>query len=340
MNRKKYIENDRIYLAECIKSDYKILYDSWHDNDTVWGYNYKLPYSFDEYCEKHKNAENWGAAIIRHEDNEIIGRIGLSAGLPDLTITVFKPHIKQGYGTMAFMLGVKYCFEELKLDKVYAGCFKDNIPSKKMIERCGFKPNPEGNEIEPHIFTGEDRLQLDFVIEKPDFESIKYKMITIRKTEEKDIGLIMSCLKDKSEDFLRQCGYGYGRFFTFPLTAEQIILFQQSRSEESLFFTILNGSIIIGSFELIVKKSEDKCTVARFLIYDEYRSKGYGTYSLKLLTEYAFNKLMLQSVTLGVFDFNESALKCYKKAGFVEINRVEIENWIRIDMEIKKEQKF
>ena len=167
MNRKKYIENDVIYLAEYIESDCKILYDSWHEYDTIWGYNYKLPYSFDEYCEMRQNAENWGAVIMRHKDNEIIGRIGLSVGLPDLTITVFKSYINQGYGTMTFMLGVKYCFEVLKLDKIYAGCFEDNTPSKKMIEKCGFKPNPEGNDIESHIFSGEDRLQLDFVIANP-----------------------------------------------------------------------------------------------------------------------------------------------------------------------------
>ena len=85
--------------------------------------------------------------------------------MPDLSITIFKPYISQKYGTMAFSLGVKYCFEVLNLEKLYAGCFEDNIAAKKMIKHCGFKPNPDGNEIEPHLFTGEDRLQLDFVME-------------------------------------------------------------------------------------------------------------------------------------------------------------------------------
>ena len=167
MNRKKYIENDVLYLAEVVKSDYKILYDSWNDEDTIWGYNYKLPYTFEEYCQNIDKAENWGAVIIRHEDSKVIGRIGLSAGLHDLTITIFKPYRNQNYGTTAFLLGVKYCFEVLNLDKVYAGSYEENIVSRKMIERCGFKPNPDGNDIDPHIFTREDRLQLDFIIENP-----------------------------------------------------------------------------------------------------------------------------------------------------------------------------
>ena len=172
MDRKKYIENDVICLAECFESDNKILYESWNENDTVWGYNWKMPYSFDEYRNIFKNDNNsdkwrWGAVIIRLKDNEIIGRIGISAGLPDLTITIFKPYRNQRYGIMAFSLGVRFCFEVLKLEKIYAGCYEDNISSRKMIEQCGFKRNPEGDDIEPHIFTGEDRLQLDFVIENP-----------------------------------------------------------------------------------------------------------------------------------------------------------------------------
>lgn len=158
-------------------------------------------------------------------------------------------------------------------------------------------------------------------------------MTTIRETTEKDIEFIASCLKDKPEKFINQCGYGK-RFFNAPVTADQISAFQQSRSGNSMFFTLLNDDVMVGSFELIIYKDKSQCTVARFLISDEYRFKGFGTEALKLVTNYAFEELKLKTVTLGVFDFNESALKCYKKAGFVEINRVNIEDWIRIDMEI------
>jgi len=172
MDRKKYIENDVLCLAECLEADNKILYESWNEHETIWGYNWKIPHSFDEYCTNFKNDNSsnswsWGAVIMRLEDNAVIGRIGLSAGLPDLTITIFKAYRNQQYGTMAFLLGVRYCFEILKLDKIYAGCFEDNIASRKMIEQCGFKRNPEGDDIEGHIFTDEDRLQLDFMIENP-----------------------------------------------------------------------------------------------------------------------------------------------------------------------------
>jgi RimJ/RimL family protein N-acetyltransferase len=158
-------------------------------------------------------------------------------------------------------------------------------------------------------------------------------MVTIRKTEENDNEFIVSCLANKLETFINQCGYGK-RFFITPITSGQISAFQKARSDNSLFFTILNDGVTVGSLELIISKNEEKCKVARFLISDQYRFKGYGTDTLRLLKEYAFNELNLKKITLGVFYFNESALKCYKKAGFIETERVKIEDWIRIDMEI------
>ena len=65
---------------------------------------------------------------------------------------------------MTFSLGVKYRFETLKLDKIFAGCYADNIASMKMLERCGFQPHPEGNQNEKQYLTGENIIQYDFVI--------------------------------------------------------------------------------------------------------------------------------------------------------------------------------
>ncbi len=49
--------------------------------------------------------------------------------------------------------------------------------------------------------------------------------------------------------------------------------------------------------------------------------KGYGQDAIRLLLDYGFNLLNLNSVMLGVFAFNERALHCYKHVGFREIGR-------------------
>ena len=48
----------------------------------------------------------------------------------------------------------------------------------------------------------------------------------------------------------------------------------------------------------------------------EYWGKGYGTQALKLLIEFAFNKINLHMLYLEVFSYNKGAIKTYEKLGF------------------------
>ncbi len=58
-----------------------------------------------------------------------------------------------------------------------------------------------------------------------------------------------------------------------------------------------------------------------FLGETKYFRKGYGTEITKLVVEYGFNRLNLESIYLGVNDKNEAAIKVYKNAGFVPDGR-------------------
>ncbi|NLN14306.1 MAG: GNAT family N-acetyltransferase [Tissierellia bacterium] len=44
--------------------------------------------------------------------------------------------------------------------------------------------------------------------------------------------------------------------------------------------------------------------------------KGYGTEAIKLIQDFAFNKLNLNKLELNVLSFNERARRCYEKCGF------------------------
>ncbi len=52
-----------------------------------------------------------------------------------------------------------------------------------------------------------------------------------------------------------------------------------------------------------------------------YWVKGYGREAVKLLLDYGFNLLNLNSIMLGVFSFNQRAIRSYQKIGFKEIGR-------------------
>ena len=177
--RKIFAKNDILSLAENLPEDNLDLYNGWLDEEVQRGYNYKFEKTFDEWLTQNIERENFhftsNCAIILNENNELIGSIGISM-YPDepndMSIRIFKPYRNQGFGTMAFKLGAKYCFDVLGLEKIYAGCYPDNIRSMKMLEKCGFITHPEGNISEKHYITGESITQLDFVLTRKNYNKM------------------------------------------------------------------------------------------------------------------------------------------------------------------------
>ena len=80
------------------------------------------------------------------------------------------------------------------------------------------------------------------------------------------------------------------------------------------------------------------------IVDDSKRGKGYGKGMILLALKYAFEILGVQKVTIGVFENNPSAYKCYKAVGFKEaiveedvIEEVKGEKWKIIELEITEE---
>ena len=168
MNRKIYIATQELSLVEyCPHMDDKSHYECWQDPTTQDGYNYKMCDSLEEFCER-PTRSRWLAVILRKEDNQPLGIVSLSpeGSPPDLAIMLYKPYRGQGYGTNAFSLASKYCFEAFGFDSLYAGCYETNEISRKMLKACGFVPNPDGDSHETHYITGKPIIQHDYVLYK------------------------------------------------------------------------------------------------------------------------------------------------------------------------------
>ena len=165
MMRNTYIEDDTISLVEYVAQlDDMDRYRCWQDEGTQRGYNYRMAESFEEFAQG-GGKSRFIATIKRKSDGVCVGSIFVSPEdtLPDLAIMIYPQHRGKGYGTSAFSLGANYCFDELGLERIYAGCYPDNAASLAMLSRCGFVPHPEGNSSEKHFLTGEDIVQWDFV---------------------------------------------------------------------------------------------------------------------------------------------------------------------------------
>jgi len=79
---------------------------------------------------------------------------------------------------------------------------------------------------------------------------------------------------------------------------------------------------VIGRCLLFGMNPVDRSAMLGIFIGDkDYWSQGYGTEACRLLLDYAFNLLNLHSVMLGVFSFNQRAIRAYEKVGFKQIGR-------------------
>jgi RimJ/RimL family protein N-acetyltransferase len=120
---------------------------------------------------------------------------------------------------------------------------------------------------------------------------------------------------------------------TIPLGDEAYTPFSYEKSQEIVKEIIRQQQHIFS----IVDRETDKL-IGRCLLFNldwinrnamlgivigekAYWSNGYGQDAITLLLEYAFNLLNLNSVMLGVMEFNQRAIQCYKKVGFKEIGR-------------------
>ncbi|AHH45887.1 aminoglycoside 6-adenylyltransferase [Francisella tularensis subsp. holarctica PHIT-FT049] len=113
-------------------------------------------------------------------------------------------------------------------------------------------------------------------------------------------------------------------------------------TKSNLLFNVLDDEDkSVGHCQIIrLDQANKKASIGRLLIYEEYRAKGLGKLMIKKLLEFA-KSIGLQNISLRVFDFNNSAIKCYETIGFektieeyIDIPSLK-EKWKIISMEIE-----
>ncbi|PEL92705.1 GNAT family N-acetyltransferase [Bacillus wiedmannii] len=120
-----------------------------------------------------------------------------------------------------------------------------------------------------------------------------------------------------SEEFLIQWS---GNAFTYPLNEQQLEKYTESAN--TLAFKIMDeetkaviGHISLGQIDNINKSAR----IGKVLVGNtKMRGRSIGKHMMKVVLCIAFDELKLHRVTLGVYDFNKSAISCYEKIGFVK----------------------
>ncbi len=112
-----------------------------------------------------------------------------------------------------------------------------------------------------------------------------------------------------------------GHALVWPITQKQFRahLRESQGQPPSLYpFALLNRGRVAGYCELSNhQRHSGSAMLSRVIVAPRRRGKGYATFMVREVLRIGFADLELNRVWLGVFDFNEAAIECYRRAGFV-----------------------
>lgn len=165
--------------------------------------------------------------------------------------------------------------------------------------------------------------------------------IKLERFKYEEIPQLISWIPNK--EFLLQWA---GQSYTFELLEKQLENDIDTMLKEIplnlMFSAKLNESNeTVGHIQLLgIDRVNMSARIGRVLIEEKYRNKGIGHQVINAILNIAFNELKLHRVDLGVFDFNEAAIACYKKSGFIiegnfrECRKINEQYWSLINMSI------
>lgn len=170
--------------------------------------------------------------------------------------------------------------------------------------------------------------------------------IRLEKFTYEEISQLISWIPNK--EFLLQWA---GPTYTIELLEKQLkndINIMQKENSSSLMFSakLIESNETVGHIQLLgIDRINMSARIGRVLVGGaENRNKGIGLQMINSILDISFNKLNLHRVDLGVFDFNESAIACYKKARFIiegsfrECRKINGQYWSLINMSILEDE--
>ncbi|OEF98065.1 hypothetical protein BHF71_03330 [Vulcanibacillus modesticaldus] len=149
---------------------------------------------------------------------------------------------------------------------------------------------------------------------------LKGKLVQLKAVEREDLPKYLEWMNDSEVRQYLAIGISYPLTMTEENDWYESMLKDKSRKTYAIH-TIENDQLI-GNCSLFNINWKNQSAVTGIFIGDKnYWGKGYGTEALRLLLYLGFQEFNLRRIELGVFEFNDRAIKSYKKLGFVEEGR-------------------
>jgi len=171
-------------------------------------------------------------------------------------------------------------------------------------------------------------------------------MVELRFFEHADFHQLINWIE--TPEFLLQWG---GPNFSFPLNEQQLENYVKDANKDHssvLVYSVIEKETgkVIGHISLgMIDRKNKSARIGKVLVGDKtVRGQGIGQQMIREILKVAFCELCLHRVSLGVFDFNSSAIACYEKSGFVkegllrDARKIGNEYWSLWEMSILKNE--
>jgi RimJ/RimL family protein N-acetyltransferase len=144
-------------------------------------------------------------------------------------------------------------------------------------------------------------------------------MITLEYFSKDDFTQLIDWIKD--EEALMNWS---GSLFSFPLTKESMEWYIEDvnniNNSDAFIYKAIETTTgnVVGHISLGgISKKNKAGRISRVLVDPAAQGKGYCCQMVKAVLKIGFEDLQLHRICLGVYDFNNAAIRCYQKAGLV-----------------------
>jgi RimJ/RimL family protein N-acetyltransferase len=144
-------------------------------------------------------------------------------------------------------------------------------------------------------------------------------MITLEYFSKDDFTQLIDWIKD--EEALMNWS---GSLFSFPLTKESMEWYVEDvnniNNSDAFIYKAIETTTgnVVGHISLGgISKKNKAGRISRVLVDPAAQGKGYCCQMVKAVLKIGFEDLQLHRICLGVYDFNNAAIRCYQKAGLV-----------------------
>lgn len=144
-------------------------------------------------------------------------------------------------------------------------------------------------------------------------------MIRLEYFEEKDFEQLIDWIN--TEELLTNWA---GSLFSFPLTKASMEWYLSDTNDinesDALVYRVVEDETgeIVGHISLGgISRKNRSARISRVLIGSgDHKGKGYCKQMIRAVLKIGFEEMNLHRISLGVYDYNIAALKCYQSSGF------------------------